>query len=113
MREHTCSYYCERPECTRAQRDELRERLESAEAELAVARGQLEEAQKHCAKLTRMRFSYRTHTALVDRAERAESALAAAKAEADALRVDAERYRWLRLNNGDLDAAIDAARKGL
>ena len=31
---HTCSYYCERPECIRAQRDELRERLESAEAEL-------------------------------------------------------------------------------
>jgi hypothetical protein len=35
MMEHTCSYYCERPECIRAQRDELRERLESAEAELA------------------------------------------------------------------------------
>ena len=34
----------------------------------------------------------------------------AAEAEADALREDAERYRWLRLNNGDLDAAIDAAR---
>ena len=24
---HTCSYYCERPECVKAQRDELRERL--------------------------------------------------------------------------------------
>ena len=35
MMEHTCSYYCERPDCIRAQRDELRERLESAEAELA------------------------------------------------------------------------------
>jgi hypothetical protein len=35
MIEHTCSYYCERPECIRAQRDELRGRLESAEAELA------------------------------------------------------------------------------
>lgn len=26
MIEHTCSYYCERPECIRAQRDELRDR---------------------------------------------------------------------------------------
>ena len=24
---HTCSYHCDRPECVRAQRDELRERL--------------------------------------------------------------------------------------
>ena len=77
--EHTCSYYCERPECIRAQRDELRDRLESAEAELAAVRGQLEEAQKHCDRLTGMKFSDRMHAALVDRAERAESALAAAK----------------------------------
>ena len=28
---HTCSYYCERPECIRAQRDELRQKLEQAE----------------------------------------------------------------------------------
>jgi hypothetical protein len=76
---------------------------------------------------------------IVSRAERAESALAAAKAEAEALRDDAERYRWLRerlygfdadfCENGlgvvfkfpedsrigvgqALDAAIDAARKG-
>lgn len=27
---HTCSYYCERPECVKAQRDELRDRMESA-----------------------------------------------------------------------------------
>lgn len=26
---HTCSYYCERPECVRRQRDELRDRMES------------------------------------------------------------------------------------
>ena len=25
---HTCSYYCDRPECIRAQRDELREAIE-------------------------------------------------------------------------------------
>lgn len=24
---HSCSYYCERPECIRAQRDELRDEL--------------------------------------------------------------------------------------
>ena len=29
--EHTCSYYCERPECIRAQRDELRDRLEKVD----------------------------------------------------------------------------------
>lgn len=28
---HTCSYYCERPECVLAQRDELRQKLEQAE----------------------------------------------------------------------------------
>jgi hypothetical protein len=28
---HTCSYYCERPECIKAQRDELRQKLEQAE----------------------------------------------------------------------------------
>jgi hypothetical protein len=26
---HTCSYYCDRPECLKAQRDELRGRLEA------------------------------------------------------------------------------------
>ena len=31
MKQHTCSYYCERPECIRAQRDELR-----SEADLDV-----------------------------------------------------------------------------
>jgi restriction endonuclease S subunit len=28
---HTCSYYCEKPECVLAQRDELRQKLEQAE----------------------------------------------------------------------------------
>ena len=27
---HTCSYHCDRPECIRAQRDELRQKLEQA-----------------------------------------------------------------------------------
>jgi len=31
MSTHTCSYYCDRPECIRAQRDELRQALEQAE----------------------------------------------------------------------------------
>ena len=35
--EHTCSYYCERPECIRAQRDELRDRLEKVDQGGAVA----------------------------------------------------------------------------
>ena len=37
MMEHTCSYYCERPECIRAQRDELRDRLGR---ELAAAKAE-------------------------------------------------------------------------
>jgi hypothetical protein len=28
---HTCSYYCDRPECIRAQRNELRQKFEQAE----------------------------------------------------------------------------------
>jgi hypothetical protein len=34
---HTCSYYCERPECIKAQRDELRQKLEQAEKQEPVA----------------------------------------------------------------------------
>jgi len=33
---HTCSYYCERPECIKAQRDELRQKLEQAEKQEPV-----------------------------------------------------------------------------
>jgi hypothetical protein len=29
---HTCSYHCERPDCIRAQRDELRQKFEQAES---------------------------------------------------------------------------------
>jgi hypothetical protein len=29
---HTCSYFCDRPDCIRAQRDELRQKLEQAES---------------------------------------------------------------------------------
>ena len=41
---HTCSYYCERPGCIRAQRDELRQKLEQAEDAVAAER-------EACAKL--------------------------------------------------------------
>ena len=30
---HSCSYYCDRPECIKAQRDELRDRLAQSEQE--------------------------------------------------------------------------------
>ena len=32
MNVHTCSYYCERPDCIRAQRNELRQKFEQAES---------------------------------------------------------------------------------
>lgn len=35
---HSCSYFCDRPACVRAQRDELRGRIASLERELAAAR---------------------------------------------------------------------------
>ncbi len=35
---HSCSYYCDQPECIRAQRDELRDRLEVMQAEMAELR---------------------------------------------------------------------------
>ena len=34
---HTCSYFCERHECIKAQRDELRQKLEQAEKQEPVA----------------------------------------------------------------------------
>lgn len=43
---HTCSYYCDRKECLKAQRDELRDRLEAtppAQAAEAVGFGKLPE----------------------------------------------------------------------
>jgi hypothetical protein len=44
MNIHTCSYYCERHECIKAQRDELRQKLEQAEDAVAAER-------EACAKL--------------------------------------------------------------
>lgn len=35
---HSCSYYCDRPECIKAQRDELRERLAQPERIQLTAR---------------------------------------------------------------------------
>lgn len=40
---HTCSYYCERPECVRLQRAELRDRMESALAALQAENERLRE----------------------------------------------------------------------
>lgn len=33
---HSCSYYCDRPECIKAQRDELRDRLAQPEQALVI-----------------------------------------------------------------------------
>ena len=35
---HSCSYYCNRPECIKAQRDELRSRLEQPEPDVPTTR---------------------------------------------------------------------------
>ena len=42
---HSCSYYCQRPECIKAQRDELRDRLAQPRKPTAViySPGQLAE----------------------------------------------------------------------
>jgi len=40
---HTCSYYCDRPECVKAQRDELRQKLEKKEKKRLLT---FEEVQK-------------------------------------------------------------------
>jgi hypothetical protein len=34
---HSCSYFCERPECVKAQRDELRDKLAALEERLEIA----------------------------------------------------------------------------
>ena len=44
MNVHTCSYFCDRPDCIKAQRDELRQKLEQAEDAVAAER-------EACAKL--------------------------------------------------------------
>lgn len=35
--DHSCSYHCDRPECIKAQRDEMRERLKQIDAQEPVA----------------------------------------------------------------------------
>jgi hypothetical protein len=53
--DHSCSYYCDRPECIKAQRDELRDRLAQPEQEPvawadvlgAIARGWTHDDNKH------------------------------------------------------------------
>lgn len=36
---HTCSYHCDRPECVKVQRDELREAIAKKDAEIAALTG--------------------------------------------------------------------------
>ena len=43
---HSCSYYCDRPECIKQQRDELRERLERLTAERDELRRRIRDAQR-------------------------------------------------------------------
>lgn len=39
---HSCSYYCDRPECIKRQRDELRDRLERIEGRIDAMRTRLD-----------------------------------------------------------------------
>ena len=43
---HSCSYYCDRPECIKQQRDELREQLERVTAERDELRRRIMESDK-------------------------------------------------------------------
>lgn len=53
---HSCSYYCARPECIKAQRDELRDRLE---AQSRITTAQVEQIKRLASLLeTRVRAVY-------------------------------------------------------
>jgi hypothetical protein len=103
---HSCSYFCERPACIKAQRDEMRDNRAYEQGEDLY-----KAIRREC-----------------------DLKLVALETENAALRVDAERYRWFRLQSlwdaerfpwpdgfeypealqddgAMLDAAIDAARK--
>ena len=43
---HSCSYYCDPPECIKQQRDELREQLERVTAERDELRRRIRDAQR-------------------------------------------------------------------
>jgi hypothetical protein len=45
---HTCSYHCNRPECIKAQRDELRDSLAAAEADAGRYQDVLQKTQSWC-----------------------------------------------------------------
>lgn len=102
---HSCSWFCELPNCVLAQRDELRERI----AEL----------QNNGARLLAVADSAAAH-----QREMIEAACAPLHERIAELERDAARYRWLRgpdrievaylinKSDADLDAAIDAAMEG-
>ena len=130
---HSCSYYCDRPECIKAQRDELwgasvrliKERNE-AEAvacqrhyELQNLRAKVEELQENGNRLLAVADSAVTH-----QKDMIEAVAGPLRDQIEELRADAERYRWLRIhstqpteswsthsNPESFDAAIDAALK--
>ena len=106
-------------------------RLAAAESERDALRMQLvacgvvalANTPESAANAREMHPDYRS--AACDDVARAVDREMALRAECDALRADAERYRWMREKNGvavdvivfgtthgDLDAAIDAAMKG-
>lgn len=75
---HSCSYFCDRPECIKTQRDELRARLSENEYN--------------------QRLQDAATAAVLERAEKAEAKLAEAEK-------DAKRYRWLRPKFDSIDFA--------
>ena len=48
---HSCSYYCDRPECLKRQRDELRDQLEKIAAERDAWRTLVLDHNAECKKL--------------------------------------------------------------
>ena len=72
---HSCSYYCDRPECVRRHRDELRDSAFKAREGWACPE---------------------TYALTLDAVKAEAKHSAELAAEVDRLRKDAERYRWLR-----------------
>ena len=163
MTDHSCSYYCDRPECIRSQRDFLRDLAEQNAAPQPVRSIAVEETQAGVGKAAAVaaptprtddlfkaygvdmdattlrdgveelerelsaerdrskKFMWQVRDTCT-RAEKAEAALAEARAEIARLREDAERYRWIRQNPqfigwdsdyrpDEIDTQVDAARK--
>lgn len=117
---HSCSYFCERPECIKQQRDELRAEVESQskiiaeltfnqrlqDAATAAVQERAEKAQAKLTEISELRNAYATleehRDSLMLKVANRDAEIAQLRAKLAEAEKDAGRYR--RLRDGEQNA---------